>query len=166
MLFDIITISAEEVEELSTIQLKLLRTAQQKKNELYNKLQKQLEEYKAITMCNNASVSSLYECFSAAANAEYERQVDVIREQLQFNMTLKEPTTGDESGDNGNDTTGYLVDYELSYLERYVQVRDFYMAIPDPNERMILFINDTVAQEYLGTYYNYLFDYLKQYTQT
>lgn len=75
-------------------------------------------------------------------------------------MSLSEPTTDGETGDGGNDDTGYLVDYELSYLERYTQVRDYYLSIPDPDERIALLAADEVAQDYLDSYYNTLFNYL------
>lgn len=166
MNFDIIVMSQQEAEALETVQLKLLRTAQQKKDELTQKLKTQLAEYKAITYSNGVHLSSLYEEYEKEATAEYDRQVEVLREQLVFNMSLKEPTTGDETGGSGSDDSGYLVDYELSYIERYVQVRDFYLAIPDPNERLALYRTDEVAMKYLGTYYNNLYNYLLQFTQS
>lgn len=165
MTFDIIAVSKDEAEALETVQLKLLRTAQQKKDELYRKLKTQLAEYKAITYSNGTHLSSLYEEYEKEATAEYERQVEVLREQLVFNMSLKEPTHDDETGGSGSDDTGYLVDYELSYIERYIQVRDYYLAIPDPNERIALYRADEVAVKYLGSYYNYLYNYLIQFTE-
>lgn len=165
MIFDIIDISQQEADELEIVQLKLLRTAQQKKNELEVKLKTELEEYRIITYNNGVQNSSLYTEYEKEARAEYERQVEVIREQLLFNMSLKEPTTDDETGDSGNDGTGYLVDYSLTYLERYIQVRDYYMTIPDPVERLALYRVDEVAMKYLASYYNTLYDYLIQFTK-
>lgn len=165
MTFDIIDISQEEAELLETVQLKLLRTAQQKKNELEVKLKTDLEEYRIITYNNGVQDSSLYTEYEKDARAEYERQVGILREQLIFNMSLKEPTTDGETGDSGNDSSGYLVDYTLSYIERYIQVRDYYMSIPDPVERLALYRADEVAVKYLGSYYNSLYDYLLQFTQ-
>lgn len=164
MTYDIIVISEYEANNLETVQLKLLRTAQQKKNELERKLKKELEEYKRLTYANGTENSTLYEDVEKELTAEYEYQVAVLREQLVFNMSLKEPTEGGETGDEGNDSSGYLVDYELSYLERYIQVRDYYLAIEDPNERIALLAADEVAQKYLGSYYNTLFNYLVQFT--
>ena len=165
MIFDIISITQEEADLLETLQLKLLRTAQQKKNELEQKLKVQLDEYKSITYANGVQFSSLYEDFERKATAEYERQVEVLREQLVFNMSLKEPTHDDETGGSGSDNSGYVVDYELTYIERYIQVRDYYMTIEDPNERLALYRADKVALKYLGSYYNFLYDYLIQFTQ-
>lgn len=166
MTFDILDISEEEAQNLETVQLKLLRTAQQKKNELSHKLGTQLDEYKLLLHANGAFQSSLYECFKNDLTAEYNRQVEILREQLVFNMSLKEPTHDGETGDSGNDTSGYIVDYELSYIERYIQVRDYYMAIEDPAERLALYAADEVAIKYLGTYYNTLYNYFLQFTES
>lgn len=164
MTFDIIELSQEEADALKTVQLKLLRTAQQKKNELTVKLQRQLAEYKLLTYSSGVYDSSLYAATEKELTDEYNRQVEVLREQLIFNMSLKEPTTGDETGGTGSDNTGYLVDYELSYLERYIEVRDYYMTIADPDERLALYAADEVAVQYLGSYYNSLYNYLKSFT--
>lgn len=160
MTFDIIDITEEEAEQLKTVQLKLLRTAQQNKNALYHKLQQQLDEYRRIVYSNHLPNSSLYAATELELTEEYNYQVEILREQLIFNMSLGEPTTGGETGGSGSDDSGYLVDYELSYLERYIQVRDFYLAIEDPNERLALLAADEVAIDYLGSYYNTLFNYL------
>ncbi len=166
MTFDILDISEGEAENLETVQLKLLRTAQQKKNELLHKLETQLKEYKLLLHANGAFQSSLYTYFEKDMKAEYNRQIEVLKEQLIFNMSLKEPTHDGETGDNGNDTSGYLVDYELSYIERYIQVRDYYMAIENPAERLALYAADEVAVRYLGTYYNTLYNHFLQFTES
>lgn len=160
MTFDIIELSEAETKALSTIQLKLLRTAQQKKNELARQLEKDKRTYRYIVYADGVHLSTLYEDKVAQLTAEYEEEVGILREQLVFNMSLSEPTTDGETGDGGNDDTGYLVDYELSYLERYTQVRDYYLSIPDPDERIALLAADEVAQDYLDSYYNTLFNYL------
>lgn len=165
MTFDIIEITEEEVSGLEVVRLKLLRTAQQKKNELSHKLERELAEQKRLLYSNGMENSTLYEQISAEMTAEYEYQVEILREQLLFNMSLGEPTNGGETGGSGGDTnTGYVVDYELSYMERYIEVRDYYLSIEDPNERIALLREDEVARKYLGTYYNTLFNYLVQFT--
>ncbi|MGN0805806.1 MAG: hypothetical protein ACI4MC_02100 [Candidatus Coproplasma sp.] len=160
MIFDIVDITEDEVDLLTTVQKKLLRTAQQKKDEMVRKRDKQLYELKIMLNSNNVENSSIYRQTAAEIQNEYQTELDILVEQLQFNMSLREPTNGDETGDSGMDNSGYIVDYELSYLERYIEVRDYYLTIEDPNERIALLQADTVAQEYLGTYYSVLFDYL------
>lgn len=163
MEFDIINLSAEEVQALTTVQLKLLRTAQQKKNALEHEMRQELEVYRCLCYTNNVFRSSLYEDKKAELEQEYEYQVEILREQLIFNMSLNEPTHDGETGDDGGDDTAYIVDYELSYLERYIIVRDYYMSIEDPAERMALYSADEVAKQYLGSYYSTLYNYLGTY---
>jgi hypothetical protein len=165
MTFDILDFSEEEIKALSTIQLKLLRTAQQKKDALLKQLNEDLQTYRYILYAGRANNSSLFEQKRQALIKEYDYQLAILVEQLQFNMSLNEPTVDDELGDDGNDSSGYLVDYSLSYLERYVQVRDYYMTIADPNERLALYTADTVAVEYLNSYYNSLYNYLLSFTK-
>ena len=165
MTFDIIELSSAEIAALQTVQLKLLRTAQQKKNELEHKLGQELAEFKRLTFTAGMESSSVYGDYETRLREEYEYQVEILREQLLFNMSLREPTNGGETGGSGSDNTGYLVDYELSYMERYIEVRDYYMAIEDPDERVALLAADEVAQNYLGSYYNTLFNYLVSFTQ-
>lgn len=160
MEFDIIDLTEEEAEALSTIRLKLLRTAQQKKNELEHKLKSDLAAFYGLCKTNNVHCSSIYADKKAALEAEYEYQVEVLREQLLFNMSLGEPTQDGETGGSGSDDSGYIVDYELSYLERYIAVRDYYLGIEDPAERLALYAADETALDYLGSYYTTLYNYL------
>ncbi len=160
MNFDIIDITQAEVDLLTTVQKKLLRTAQQKKDEMVRKLDSQLSELRIMMNSNNMENSSLFAQSAAKLQSDYQTELGILVEQLNFNMSLKEPTNSDEVGGSGSDASGYIVDYELSYLERYIEVRDYYLAIEDPDERIALYQADEVAIAYLGTYYNVLFDYL------
>lgn len=160
MIFDIIDITEDEVDHLTTVQKKLLRTAQQKKDEMVRSRDEQLFELKIMCNSSNMENSSVYRQTAEKIQSDYQTELDVLIEQLQFNMSLREPTNGGETGGSNIDNTGYIVDYELSYLERYIAVRDYYLTIEDPNERIALLQQDKVAMEYLGTYYSVLFDYL------
>ncbi len=167
MTFDVIAVTEEEVAAMDSIQQKMIRTAQQKKNELAHKLEADLYELKNLLFANGVSVSGIYDDAAAKLNEEFNYQVAIIKEQLEFNLSLKEPTTPDDTGGggtSGGDEAGYVVDYELSYLDRYIAVRDYYMSIEDPNERVALLAADEVARKYLGSYYNTLFDYLVTFT--
>lgn len=164
MTFDIIQITDDEIENMPTVRMKLLRTAQQKKDELTHKLQAELAEHKRLAYSNGVENSTLLQQITNELEAEYDYQVEIIKEQLLFNMSLGEPTHDGETGGSGDDNTAYLVDYELSYIERYIHVRDYYLTIEDPNERLALLAEDEVARKYLGSYYNTLFNYLVQFT--
>ncbi len=60
---------------------------------------------------------------------------------------------------------GYIVDYTLSYTERYNLVRTYYLSIEDPAQRMSLYAADETARKYLGSYYASLYNVLNTYSK-
>ena len=166
MEFDIIHLTETELKELTVVQMKLLRTAQQKKNELTHKAEAELKAFRAGALTSGMKNSSLIEAKGRELQAEVDYQVGILRDNLKYNMTLNEPTTdGDIGGGGGDEGAGYVVDYSLSYSERYVIVRDYYLAIADPAERMALYTADDVAKRYLDSYYGSLYNVLYTYSQ-
>ena len=59
MLFDIIEITDEELKALSVVQMKMLRTAQQKKDELERKADKELKMYMLAALNSGMKNSTL-----------------------------------------------------------------------------------------------------------
>jgi hypothetical protein len=164
MVYDIIDLDEREVKALTVVQLKMLRTAQQSKNKLQHEMEQDLLTYKLLLYTDGMENSNLYDAKYEELKAEFDYQVAILKEQLIFNMGLNEPTTDDELGDNGSDNETYIVDYSLSYLERYIAVRDYYMNFHDPYERLALYAADKVAVKYLGSYYNTLYNYFAAFT--
>jgi len=162
MTFDIIDITVEELAKLTDIQMQLLRTAQKKKNELRRNTEKDFEIFKKIVYTNGMKHSSLLQQKRAELEAEFSLQTAVLVEQLEYAMTLNAPYPDRGEGD---ENVGYIVDYSLSYTDRYIIVRDYYLAIADPAERMALYTADEVAKKYLGSYYSTLYDVLYTYSQ-
>ena len=156
MQFDIIEISEEEIEKLSTIQMQLLRTAQQKKDEMCHNAERDKQLFYRIVLTNGMVNSSLIEAKNKEIDDELNYQIEILKNNLVYNMTLAEPKTDD---DTDKPDVGYLVDYSLSYHERFNIVRDYYLTIPDPTERLNLYRVDETAKVYLATYYTILFDY-------
>lgn len=166
MEYDIINITGTELAALTTVQTKLLRTAQQKKNELYRKAEKELKAFRAFAYTSGMKNSSLIEAKKKELKDEAEYQTAILADNLIYNMSLNEPPSGGEGGDEGGDeSAGYIVDYTLSYNERYVIVRDFYLAISDPDERMALYGADETAKKYLASYYSTLYNVLATYSK-
>lgn len=166
MEFDIIPVTSAELSSLSVVQMKLLRTAQQKKDELERKAAKELKMYRAAVYTNGMKNSTLIASKEAELQEEVGAQVTVLADNLIYNMALNEPTSPDDlGGDGGDESVGYIVDYSLSYNERYVIVRDYYLAIPDSAERMSLYGNDDVAKQYLSGYYSTLYNVLSTYSK-
>ena len=107
MQFDIIDITQDEVDELPAVRQKLIRTAQQKKNELEHKLEQQLQAYYCLCNTNNMYLSSLYNDKKAELEAEVDYQVEILREQLLFNLELGEPTHDGETGGSGSEVKAW-----------------------------------------------------------
>lgn len=163
MQFDIIDLTEEDIVALSTVQMRLLRSAQQEKDELAAELAADKQAYRAKVITQGMLYSGLYEDKCAELDAEYERRVEVIRDDLIYNMSINVPTGGDGETTPGGSDVGYIVDYSLSYLDRYHIVRTYYMSIEDPAERLNLYTADETAKEYLGMYYTTLYNVLYQY---
>jgi len=165
--FDIIDITADELKDLPVVSMKMLRTAQQKKDELVRKADAEYETFKRIVLTNGMKNSSLLSSKRAELDAELDREVAILKDNLVYNMSLNEPTNGDDIGGGSGESpeTGYVVDYSLSYNERYVIVRNYYLSIEDPNERMAQYAADEVAKKYLSSYYGTLYDVLYSYSK-
>lgn len=161
MTFDIIEITDKELAKLTVVQMQLLRTAQKNKNNLRANLEKDMDLFVKYALTNDVKDSSLIEQKRAELEAEFERQVAIIAEQLEYSMTLNEPYPEDEDLEN----VGYIVDYSLPYTDRYNIVRDYYLAISDASERMALYSADEVAKKYLGSYYITLYNVLSTYSK-
>lgn len=162
MTFDIIELEEGELEAFSTIQMQLLRTAQKKKNELRHKLESDLELFKEMVAGNGMGNSTLCEQKREELEAEFEYQVEILKEQLLYSLEINEPYP---DGDDDQEMVGYIVDYSLSYTDRYAIVREYYLAIDDPGLRMKLYTDDDVAKRYLGSYYSVLYNVLYNYSR-
>ncbi len=166
MQFDIISITEEELKNLSVVQMKMLRTAQQKKDELLYNAEKDLQMFRSIIFTAGMKNSTLFEDKRAEIYEEVNYKCAILADNLIYNMSLNEPTSGgDIGGGGGDESAGYIVDYTLSYNERYVIVRDYYLAIPDPDERMALYSADETAKKYLSSYYGTLYNVLATYSK-
>lgn len=158
MEFNIIEISDDYYANLSVYQRQELRAAQKKKNELERKAQKEIALFRRKLYTNAIQNSSLITQKTNEISEELEYQIGVLKEQLMYSLSLDGSFMG-----SGNANVEYLVDYSLSYTDRYVIVREYYMAIPDPQRRVELYLEDDVAKQYLGKYYNSLYNVLLTY---
>ena len=161
MEFDVVEITEEELKLFSAVEMQILRTAQKSKNELVQKMEKEFALFKKLVYTDDMKESSLLEQKKAELQAEYDYQLAIIVEQYHYGMELTEPhiPSNPEAG-----SVGYLVDYRLPYNDRYNIVREYYLSIKDPNERMTLYANDEVAKDYLSSYYRALFNVLYSYS--
>lgn len=161
MTFDIVTFTQEELDAMSNVQMQLLRTAQKKKNELKHKIESELVMFKKLLLTDNMFNSTLYTQKQEELSAEFDYQVEILKEQLLYALKVNEPYPDQ---DEEQEQVGYIVDYSLSYTDRYALVREYYLSL-DPATRMNLYTNDDVAKRYLGSYYTSLYNVLYTYSQ-
>ena len=161
MEFDVVQITDDELKNFSAVQMQLLRTAQKSKDELTHKMEKEPALFKKLVYTDDMKESSLLEQKKAELQAELNYQLAIIVEQYNYGMELSEPFIP-ENPDAAN--VGYIVDYTLPYTDRYNIVREYYLSIKDPTERMNLYSNDEVAKDYLSSYYRTLFNVLYSYS--
>ena len=159
MEFDIIELTPEELSNFTSVQMQLLRSAQKNKNTLRENMDRDLRLFKSLLLTDDVFNSSLYAQKRAELEREFDFKTESIAEQLRYNLSLSEPYDPDDN----DDEAGYIVDYTLSYNERYRIVRDYYLSITDPAERMALYSADDTARKYLGSYYASLYNVLYSY---
>lgn len=160
MKFDIIQITDAEYEALTNVQRQLLRAAQKNKNELVHKAEAEIIFAKQYIFGEGMQSSALFEQKKAEILKECDYEIAIIKEQLEYTIALSEPFPDGE----GDESVGYMVDYSLSYTQRYIIVRDYYLAIADPEERMARYVSDDVARNYLSGYYATLYNVLYTYS--
>ena len=155
MVIDIISYTDEQFAALSEEQLLEVKEAQFKKNKLYLKLEENLLKKKAKLSSNGILRSELWNLMQEEMWAQYEAEVELIREGLLFYLRFSSKPKGEEE-----ESVPYEVNYALSVEERFRIVKTYYeTAYTNGNERFEAFKADKVAPQYLGELYAPLYDY-------
>ena len=156
MVIDIIEFTEMQYSLLSEEQLLEVKSAQLKKNQLQEKVEKELLKLRNRMVDNQTYNSENYFCWEAKLIEECEREIEVLREGLLFYLRYTLMYGEDV------DTAPYKVDFSLSEEKRFYGVRDYYLQTY--SDRKVLFQKfqgDTIAPKYLGEYYKPLYDYFQ-----
>lgn len=157
MKIDIISYTDEQYAALNDEQIQEIRSAQTKKNTLERNFAKAIEKEKYRFTSNGTFISKLWALKVQELTAEYEREVDTVRQALLFYLRY----SGKPSGEAG-ESAPYPLNYALTDEERFVVVQEYYMsAYSDAEERFTAFQADGFAKSYLGELYAMLYDYLR-----
>lgn len=161
MKIDIISYTDEQFAALTDTQLQEIRLVQAEKDELTARLEKAMEKEYFRFLKNGTARSTLYEKACERLQTEYETEVERLRNGLIFYLQYT-----CRGNDSSADDAPYTVNYSLSYEERYMIVRDYYMSTySDGVERFEAFRLDMIARNYLGEYYATLSDYIRAYAE-
>ena len=155
MEIDIISYKAVQFAALTTSGVREIRTTQLRKNKLLRQLDKNLKKERNSLLKKGIFDSCIWEQIQSKMQAECNAQIEELRESLLFYLEYIAKTKVDVS------KVPYNVDYALSFEERYVQVKNYYLTTyTEANARFGTFILDTFAPAYLGELYSMLYDEL------
>ena len=155
MTIDIINYTEEQLAALSAEKLLEIRETQLKKDKLYAQLQENLAKEKRKLIDRGAYPSDVWSKMQAEQTAEYEKQVEILRDSLIFFLHY----VADDAPMVYPDAP-YTVDYSLSEEERMLIVKAYYEgAYTDELARFKAFKQDEFAKVYLGELYSPLHDY-------
>ncbi len=161
---DIIELTDEDYNDLSSVQLAMIYTAQTEKNNiLLNAANEKIDRLNALLKQNMAR-STLREDVEKQIDEDAKVKIEAVKEDLLYRLTY------DKSNADGNERGKYSYpenpNYDLSYEQRFLVVRDYYMRYTkDANLRLSLFGNDVLAAEYLGEFYQTLYELFLYYTK-
>lgn len=155
MTIDIINYSEEQLAALSAEKILEIREAQLKKNKLYADLQEKLAAEKRKLIDKGAYPSTVFSKIEEQWTAEYEKQVEILRESLVFFLHYVA-----DDAPVVYPSAPYTVDYSLSEEERMFIVKEYYeTTYTDEYERYAAFKKDEFAKVYIGELYAPLHDY-------
>ncbi len=162
MTIDIIDLTDPQYSDLSPVQLSMVRVAQTKKDKILSVAEEDKAEMFQMLVSNHFERSTAYNFYAKQVDDEAAAQVDILREDLLLQLAYE--SLGSEGDENGPYRYPQNPNYNLSYSERFLVVRNYYMeATDDPNARLQAYGMDTLARSYLGEFYQTLYDLLASY---
>ena len=155
MVIDIISYTEEQLAVLSAEKVLEIRETQLKKNKLDEELQEALRKGKQELIDKGVYPSNVWTRIEAKLTAEYERQVEILRDALMFYLHYVSDNAPIVTPD-----VPYKVDYSLSEDERMQIVKEYYeTTYQDDFERYRAFKDDDFVKVYIGELYAPLHDY-------
>lgn len=163
MNIDILNLTEAQIAALSYAQRKILYEGQQKKDELTQKLEKEMENAKLLLIAQGVARSDMLSYKYLALEEDYEQAVEILAKQTLEGMEAA-PADGDVTTVTQTEYS-YPTNpnYSLSYPDRFAAVKTYYMKMEDAEERYAAFLADTLAKSYLGEYYYTMKYYLKSF---
>ena len=162
MEIDIIDLNDPAYQDLTAVQLAMVRAAQTKKNNLVAANEEEKRKLFYFMLSNNTARSDIRRYNEDRLDDLTEKKIDAIREDLIQQLHFESIAT------EGNDAGPYRYpenpNYALSAPQRFLVVRNYYMDVTsDPAVRLQMYTMDTLARAYLGEYYETLYEILAGY---
>ncbi len=162
MTIDIIDLGDPQYADLSPVQLSMVRVAQGKKDAILAKANDAVRQLIYLLTANDIARSTVRERERARIEAQAEADVETVREDLLHQLAYE--SLGSEGNEFGPYRYPENPNYNLTYSQRFLIVRNYYMEITsDPDARLQAYAGDTLARAYLGEFYQTLYELLASY---
>lgn len=162
MVIDIVDLSEDGYQNLSPVQLAMVRAAQAKKNEVEEECAKEKREIFLLLLSQGVARSSMLDSRYQELDAEATAKIDVIREDLNYQLAYE--AIGSEGNEYGPYRYPENPNYSLAASQRFLVVRQYYMHVTtNPEARLQAYSMDTLARSYLGEFYQTLYELLASY---
>lgn len=146
---------------LSNYQISLVRATQKKINAKMKQMDRKIDRLIEKLYGKGIGASSVYDVEVERLNVDFSEEEEQLKDDLLFQLDYL-GTSGEESDEEYSYPDN--PDYSLSAADRYRVVKDYYMSMSDPDIRFALFQADTLAPDYLGSFYATLYELLRSYT--
>lgn len=162
MVIDIVDLTSSQYQNLSAVQLAMVRAAQAKKDAILLKAETEKAQIFRLMLSNQTARSSALQNEYDAIDAQAETDVNVVKEDLNYQLAYE--TVYSEGNENGVYRYPENPNYNLTYSQRFIAVRQYYMDLTsDADARLQAYAMDTLARSYLGEYYQTLYELLASY---
>lgn len=162
MEIDIIDLNDPNYQNLSPVQLAMVRAAQTKKNKILAEAEEEKGELFRLLLSNRMARSSALRDRNAEIDEEAEKEIKAVRSDLAYQLAYE--GIGQEGDENGPYRYPENPNYNLAYAQRFLVVRNYYMqATDDPAARLQAYSMDSLARIYLGEYYQTLYELFASY---
>ena len=146
-------------EEVKKAEERLIKEANRKSAVERREYERKEYEERCRASERRTARSSILTDILEALKTDFNDKIDEIQNELNEKLEdlySRNDVAETPPGGSGGENAPYEVDYSLPMRERYVTVRDYYLAYEDKEEALSDFLADTVAKDYLGSYYTYV----------
>ena len=164
MNIDIIDLTDPQYRNLSAVQLAMVRIAQAKKDKILAKKAQDIIVIEQQFSINHTARTTALSFYKKEITDIADAEVAIVREDLLYQLAYE--ALGTEGNEKGPYRYPENPNYTLSYSQRFLVVRQYYMEITnDAAARLEAYRMDTLARSYLGEFYLTLYDLFASYVK-
>ena len=164
MTIDIIDLTDPDYADLNAVQLAMVRAAQVKKDKIVAEADDAVRELFYLLLKNDNARSYVRTKEEARIRAQADAEIEAVREDLLYQLAYE--SIGSEGNEYGPYRYPENPNYNLTYAQRFLVVRNYYMQVEsNPTARLEAFGMDSLARSYLGEFYQTLYEQLASYVR-